>query len=66
MMDVLQDKMQSEQDIEENIENQAKLPVVPLRGMVIFPNTEMHLDLGRKFSIQNKAYLVLRICMRLV
>ena len=31
MMDVLQDKMQSEQDIEENIENQAKLPVVPLR-----------------------------------
>ena len=52
MMDVLQDKMQSEQDIEENIENQAKLPVVPLRGMVIFPNTEMHLDLGRKFSIQ--------------
>ena len=52
MMDVLQDKMQSEQDIEENIENQVKLPVVPLRGMVIFPNTEMHLDLGRKFSIQ--------------
>lgn len=47
-MDILQDKMQLEQDIE----NQAELPVVPLRGMVIFPNTEMHLDLGRKFSVQ--------------
>ncbi len=26
--------------------------VIPLRGMLIFPNTESHLDLGRKFSIQ--------------
>lgn len=25
--------------------------VVPLRGVVIFPNTESHLDLGRKFSV---------------
>ncbi len=52
MMDVLQDEMQLERNIEEPIESQAELPVVPLRGMVIFPNTEMHLDLGRKFSIQ--------------
>lgn len=51
-MDVLQDEMQLERNIEEPIESQAELPVVPLRGMVIFPNTEMHLDLGRKFSIQ--------------
>lgn len=52
MMDVLQDEMQLERNIEEPIESQAELPVVPLRRMVIFPNTEMHLDLGRKFSIQ--------------
>lgn len=28
------------------------MAVVPLRGMVIFPHTESHLDLGRKFSVQ--------------
>ena len=39
MMDVLQDEMQLERNIEEPIESQAELPVVPLRGMVIFPYT---------------------------
>jgi len=27
-------------------------PVVPLRGMLVYPATETHLDLGRKFSVQ--------------
>ncbi len=31
---------------------QRVMTVLPLRGMIVFPNTENHLDLGRKFSIQ--------------
>ena len=33
--------------------------VVPLRGMMIYPNTESHLDLGRKFSVN-----AVQECMR--
>lgn len=29
-----------------------ELAVIPLRGMLIFPNTENHLDLGRIFSVR--------------
>ncbi|MGM9526387.1 MAG: endopeptidase La [Peptococcaceae bacterium] len=36
----------------ELVPEEPEMDVVPLRGMVVFPNTETHLDLGRKFSVQ--------------
>lgn len=33
-------------------EQENEMAVIPLRGMVIFPHTESHLDLGRAFSIK--------------
>ena len=51
--DVLLEDGQQEKTLEDILP--AEVPeaaVIPLRGMLIFPNTESHLDLGRKFSIQ--------------
>ena len=31
--------------------NKPHIPLVPLRGTVVFPNVVMHLDIGRKVSI---------------
>ncbi|MBO5141238.1 MAG: LON peptidase substrate-binding domain-containing protein [Peptococcaceae bacterium] len=61
------------EELEKNIEETAEdlliiedfepeekvMRVVPLRGMVIYPNTESHLDLGRKFSVH-----AVQECMR--
>lgn len=35
-----------------------KMPVLPLRGLVLFPNTAMHLEAQRKFSIKAIEYAV--------
>ena len=37
--------------LEEAVELEPEMVVIPLRGMVVFPHTESPLDLGRKFSI---------------
>ena len=34
-----------------NIIETVNLPLVPLRGMVVFPNMIMHLDIGRDKSV---------------
>ena len=34
-----------------NIIEQRKMPLVPLRGVTVFPNMIMHLDIGRSASI---------------
>ncbi len=33
-------------------ENQMVLPLLPLRGMVVYPSVVMHLDIGRKHSVE--------------
>ena len=33
-----------------NIMEVAKMPLVPLRGVTVFPNMIMHLDVGRRFN----------------
>ncbi len=49
-----------EEIVIEDFEPEEKvMRVVPLRGMLIFPNTESHLDLGRKFSVH-----AVQECMR--
>ena len=35
-----------------------RMPVLPLRGLVLFPNTAMHLEAQRKFSIKAIEYAV--------
>ncbi len=35
----------------QEVDNTLLLPMVPLRGVVVFPNTVMHLDIGRKRSM---------------
>lgn len=42
---------ESEWIIEDFEPEEKRIRVVALRGMLIFPNTEGHLDLGRKFSV---------------
>ena len=51
--DVQQEEMMQEMiDVAEPAEElEPEMVVIPLRGMVVFPNTETPLDLGRKFSI---------------
>lgn len=51
--EVLQEDGQQEKTLEDILPDEVpEAAVIPLRGMLIFPNTESHLDLGRKFSIQ--------------
>ena len=51
--DVLLEDGQQEKTLEDILPDEVpEAAVIPLRGMLIFPNTESHLDLGRKFSIQ--------------
>ncbi len=51
--EVLQENGQQEKTLEDILPDEVpEAAVIPLRGMLIFPNTESHLDLGRKFSIQ--------------
>lgn len=43
-----------QEEILQNIlleEQEEEMAVIPLRGMVVFPHTESHLDLGRNFSM---------------
>ena len=35
-----------------------RMPVLPLRGLVLFPHTAMHLEAQRKFSIKAIEYAV--------
>ena len=50
----------TEEIVIEDFEPEEKvIRVVPLRGMMIYPNTESHLDLGRKFSVH-----AVQECMR--
>lgn len=35
-----------------NLDNLIKIPVIPLRGLVIFPEMVLHFDVGRKKSIE--------------
>lgn len=37
--------------MEEKVINTMTLPVLPLRGMVVFPKTVIHFDVGRKHSV---------------
>lgn len=51
--EVLLEDGQQEKTLEDILPDEVpEAAVIPLRGMLIFPNTESHLDLGRKFSIQ--------------
>lgn len=51
--EVLLEDGQQEKTLEDILPAEvSEAAVIPLRGMLIFPNTESHLDLGRKFSIQ--------------
>ena len=36
---------------EKNYNNYIDMPVVPLRGLVVFPEMVLHFDVGRKKSI---------------
>ena len=36
---------------ENNFDNYIDMPVVPLRGLVVFPEMVLHFDIGRKKSI---------------
>ena len=48
-----EDKNNEQIEVEEVVETvQNSVAVIPLRGIMIFPHTESHLDLGRKFSIE--------------
>lgn len=35
-----------------NLDNLIKIPVIPLRGLVIFPEMVLHFEVGRKKSIE--------------
>lgn len=55
--DLIEDEDESEENSPENVANREQdeayivLPVIPLRGMTIFPNMVLHFDIGREKSI---------------
>ncbi|NCB45083.1 MAG: hypothetical protein EOM59_21030, partial [Clostridia bacterium] len=42
---------ESGEELEEDGSNVATLPMIPLRGLTIFPNMVLHFDIGREKSI---------------
>lgn len=47
----VKDYIVTEEDDFLNIDNRVKLPCIPLRGLVVFPNDVINFDVGRKVSL---------------